>query len=378
MSAAVAPTHRLDPAVAASFARDSLVAAGMSADDAGVVSDILVEGSLRGVDSHGLVRLAQYVANLTDGTVKSRPSMTWPTENGGIAVLDADNGMGHVAATVAMSRAVDLAGELGVAFVGVRNSSHFGPAAAYSLLAARRNCIGIVWTNAPAVMPPTGGREARLSNNPLSIGVPVAGGEPLVLDIAMSVAAGGKIRLAFLAGDDIPPDWALTKDGEPTTDPREATEGLLLPLGGHKGYGMAFMADVLSGVLTGSAFGADVGWQGVSVAALDRTDRVQDGRPLGIGHACLALRVDAFMALASFDQRLSEFVAQMQNCPRRRNVDQIFVPGEIENAVAARRRAEGIPASDDLLGQLVRAAEGVGVTAPDELILNGGQTTDTK
>jgi LDH2 family malate/lactate/ureidoglycolate dehydrogenase len=338
----------------------------MEPTDADLVAEILVRASLRGVDSHGVVRLPQYVDNLLTGRVTARPAMSWVVELGAIAVLDAGNGMGHVAATRAMGRAIEQASLLGVGAVGVRNSSHFGPAGEYPLLAAGSGLIGLAWTNGPPVMAPWGGREALLSNNPIAIGVPSRSG-PLVLDVAMSVAAGGKIRLAHLAGERIPAGWALTRDGEPTTDPEEATNGILLPIGGHKGYGLAFMADVLSGVLTGARFGADVRHQGV--ASLGQRLDEGDVEPPGVGHFFVALSVEAFGPADEFDERLSALVGQMHGSARIAGTERILVPGELENETAAEREAGGIPVPAGVLQAMLDAAGRVGVSPPPGLEL---------
>ncbi len=352
---------RLVPDAARRLCAEALVAAGMEEADAGLVARILVRASARGVDSHGVVRLAQYVDNLLTGRVVGRAEMEWVVDLGAIGVLDAGNGMGHVAATRAMARAVDRALEFGVGAVAVRDSSHFGPAAEYPLQAAERGAIGITWTNGPPVMAPWGGREPRLCNNPIAIGVPSERG-PLVLDIAMSVVAGGKIRLAHLAGERIPEGWALDSDGEPTTDPLEATEGMLLPIAGHKGYGMAFMADMLSGVLSGSAFGADVRHQGAASLGM----RVGEPEPPRVGHFLLALSPEAFAPDGAFPGRLEAFVAQMHGAALASGTERILVPGELE--LEREREGTGLEVSAQVLEGILAAAERVGVAAPPDLV----------
>ena len=169
---------RLLPGAARRLCADALAGAGMDGDDAALVAEILVRASARGVDSHGVMRLTQYVDNLLTGRVVARPEMAWVVDFGAIGVLDAGNGMGHVAGTRAMRRAVERAQSFGVGAVGVRNSSHFGPAAEYPLLAAESGAVGLAWTNGPPVMAPWGAMEPRLCNNPISIGVPSARGPP--------------------------------------------------------------------------------------------------------------------------------------------------------------------------------------------------------
>ena len=341
-------------------------ACGLPAGDASILANGLVAPSLRGVDSHGLVRIPQYVENFRSGRVNPHPDMRFDMESGSVAHLAADNGSGHVACARAMEKAVELARRYGVGVVSVRDSSHFGAAATWAMLASEQGCIGIVATNGPAVMPPTGGREPRLSNNPIAVAAPAGKHPPLVLDMAMSIAAGGKLRLAIMSGQSIPEGWALNKAGEPTTDPREATNGLLLPIGGHKGYGLALMVEVLAGVLSGSAFGTMVRSQGV--AAIGQRLDTRTGK-IGVGHFVLALDVTHFMPLPEFVGRVDELIDQMHDTPLAAGATRVLVPGELEDAKAAERTAGGIPIPAPVFKAIEKAAASVNIEPPLGAIL---------
>lgn len=343
------------------FVRDLFVAAGVGERDAGTVADVLVTANLTGVDSHGVMRVPLYLRRIARGFVNPRPQMRWQAAGGATDVLDADDALGHVAGVEAMHRAVELAREFGIGCVGVRNSSHFGPAAHHARVALEAGCVGISMTNGPPVMAPAGGREARLCNNPLAIAIP-AEGAPVVLDIAMSVAAGGKIHLARQEGRSIPLGWALTVDGEPTSDAGEALAGPLLPMGAHKGYGLAFAIEALTGVLTGSQFAMNVRPQwSTSRAGLEAgTSR--------LGHLCLAIDVSGMLGMGSFLSRMTELVEQMHSCPTVAGVERVMVPGELEHLTAQERERQGIPLSAPVWQSLLDAADGLSVAVPEGVV----------
>jgi LDH2 family malate/lactate/ureidoglycolate dehydrogenase len=282
-----------------------------------------------------------------------------------VSVLDADNGMGHLSAARAMRRAIADAKRAGVGAVGVRNSTHLGAAGTYPLLAADAECIGQIQTNGPVVMPPTGATEPRVSTNPVGTAIPSGREFPLVLDVSMAVAAGGKISIAQLEGRQIPEGWALDIDGTPTRDPIAARQGMLLPIADHKGYGMALVSDVLSGVLTGSLFGPDVGSQGVAALGM----KLDGGRSdtVGVGHFCLALDIAHFMDVSLFKKRVDVLIEQMHTAKRRSGVDRILVPGELEAETTVERQRNGIPLTEPILGAIVKASASVGVPTPSGL-----------
>lgn len=340
-------------------------ACGMTQEHAPLLAYGVIQPSMRGIDTHGLYRMPQYVENLRVGQIKARPSMQFVVESGSIAVLDADNGSGHVAAMIGMRRAIETARAQGVGLVSIRNSSHYGASGTWAMLAVEADCIGLMWTNGNATMPPTGGAEARVHNAPLAIAVPAGKHPPLLLDIAMSAVAGAKVRLAAMKGETIPAEWSLTPDGRITTDAREALNGLLLPMGGHKGYGLAVMADVLAGILSGSSFSMKVNSQGS--VALGQRDPGRIGSVLGVGHFCLAIDPAQFLSLDTFKAQVDALIDGLHETPLQPGANRILVPGELEADAFARRVKEGIPVDPRVLNLITDAAASVGLELPEAI-----------
>ncbi|HLZ10467.1 MAG TPA: Ldh family oxidoreductase, partial [Chloroflexota bacterium] len=273
---------RLEEAVIAIFE-----GVGQPPGDTAIVADSLVQADLRGVSSHGVVRVPTYVAGLRDGSINPRPALDVVVDSGSRAVVDGDNGMGQVAAQRATELAIDLARRHGIGAVGLRRSRHCGAMAYWANQALAADCIGIATTNAGLNMAPTGGRDKIVGNNPVAIAVPTNLQWPFVLDMATSVVAGGKLDVAAIRGEKIPLDWATDTDGRPTDDAVVGRRGLLLPVGGPKGYGLAVILDVLSGVLTGARFGGGLG-------------------PAGSGQFFMAVQIEGFMPVAEFKNRMDQ------------------------------------------------------------------------
>lgn len=321
--------------------------------DAEVTAQCLVRADLRGVDSHGIIRLPGYLDRIERGLVNTRPNLR-PEKVAATSVhLDGDNGLGFVVATRATADAVSMAHEAGIGMVGVRRSTHFGMAANYVLQAVDAGCLALVFTNASRAMPPWGGREALLGTSPLAAGAPTTGPHPFVLDMSAAVAARGKIRRAQRYGEDIPEGYALDAAGRPTTDPAAALDGgVVLPVGGPKGSGIAMLLDVLAGVLTGAAFAGDVG------------DQYKDyDRPQGVGHLFLAIRQDLFMPATEFQQRMATLVQRVEDNPPAEGFTEVLTPGELEQRNEEERRRTGIPYRAGDLRPLAAVAERVGVPA---------------
>jgi LDH2 family malate/lactate/ureidoglycolate dehydrogenase len=329
-------------------------AVGLPPEEARLTAENLIFANLRGVDSHGVIRLKAYVERLRAGGFKrgARPQVV--VEEASSALLDGQHGMGQVAATTAMKLAIEKAGKTGVAVVSVRNSNHFGASAFYAMQALKHAMIGFAATNAGPTMAPTGGREGRLGNNAAAIAVPAGRFPPIVLDMATGAVAWGKIFVAQQQKRKIPTTWALDKNGVPTDDPNEAAhQGLIQPFGGYKGYGLSLLIDILTGVLSGGGFSTQV-----------RTLYQQLEAPSQVAHTCGALRIEAFMPLADFHQRMDEIIGLMRSCPRAPGVERVFVPGEIECEMEQKRRAEGIPINAALQAELSALAAALRVTAP--------------
>lgn len=311
-----------------------LQATGVSPEHAAIIAESLTQAELRGQGSHGVSRLLDiYVKRLRLGATNPRPQPRIVSQRGGVALVDGDNGPGQVAGDFAMALAVRLAQEHGVSYVAVRNSSHYGAAAFFLQQALRARLIGFTTTNAPANMPPWGGRQPFLGTNPLALAVPSATQGPVILDMATSVVAKGKIFLMGKEGQQtIPPGWALDKDGNPTTDVQAALSGMMLPVGGHKGYGLALMVEILSAVLGGAAFGPHIG------ALYGDFHRGQN-----VGHCFGALDVSGLGPVEDFLARMDALITEVRAVPTQPGVSEILLPGEVEARCQARYAVEGIP-----------------------------------
>lgn len=338
------------------FAAAVLEAGGLAGEDARLTARSLVQANLRGVDSHGVLRLMQYVRTLRAGAVNPCPTVRVLQTDTVTALVDADGGYGYRPSHLAMDLAVERARQHGIGVVGVRNSHHFGMAALYVTPAAERGFVAVMVTNASPLLAPAGGREARVGNNPWAFGIPRRPpARPLVLDMALSQVALGKIRLAEAEGRPIPEGWALGRDGRPTTDAAEALRaGLLAPIGGYKGFGLALVAEVLAGVLTGSPFGL----------AADAHGR----REGGVGHLALAIDPGHFGPPDAFLDGVERLAAEILATPPAPGAGPVELPGDPEYRRYDERRARGIPLSDELAGQLVALARELGVAPPEELV----------
>lgn len=329
-------------------------AAGMAKADAGLVSDSLIQADLMGMNSHGVMRVPVYVRRIEAGATKALSAIEIVKESGTTTLIDGHNGMGQVIATRAMAICLEKAEQSGVAFTAVRGSNHFGMALTYSTMALPHDMIGMVFTSPAAkLMAPWGGAEPILDNNPFSFAVPAGREYPVVLDMATSVVARGKIAVAAKKGQKIPLDWALTAAGLPTDDPAEAFNGILLPTGGYKGYGLTVIVGILSAVLSGAA-----------ILASEVTDFYNDvERPQNIGHLFGAMKLDRFCEPNVFKAKMDAMIREIKNCRLAPGADQILLPGEREFITAAENQAKGIPLAGSVITDLNALARKYG-TAP--------------
>lgn len=323
---------------------------GVPSADAALVAETLVEADLRGVHSHGVWWVKSYTERLRRGGTNPRPQLTVLRETPAMVLLDADAGLGQVSSVRAMQLASEKAKQSGVGVAGVHNSNHFGAAAHYAQLAAQQSQIGFATTDAEPTMAPWGGAgKLVVGNNPLAYAIPVDEEFTLVLDMAQSVVAWGKIFLAAQRGEKIPTTWALNADGEPTEDPHEAMTGVLLPVGGYKGYGMALVMQVLSSVLSGSTFGPTM------------PPMADPGTPQGHGHFFLALDIAHFVPLEEFRRSMAQVVAEQRAAPLAKGVDRIYLPGEIEHLKRQERLISGIPLETYVVDALRQVGDELGI-----------------
>ena len=338
------------------FGTDVLVSLGVPEDDARLVSDSLVTADLWGHPSHGMLRLPWYVARLRSGVMEAVTREELVVDAGAVAVMDGRDGVGQVVTDRACREAVERAEAHGIGVVAVRNSNHFGTAAYWTRRMAQAGCVGILTTNGSPAMAPWGGTVKTVGANPWSVATPGGSNPPVVLDIANTGVARGKIYAAAERGEQIPATWAFDADGGPTTDPHVAVHGLLAPMGGHKGYGISFMMDILSGVLTGSGFATDV-----------VGPYVPDQRS-GCGRLVLALKVDTVLPDGTFGARIDDLIDTTKAVPRATGVDEIFYPGEIEARAEAAGRASGVRLPDKTVADLRDLGSSCDVAFDDSML----------
>lgn len=332
-----------------------LEAAGAPPEAARTVADCLVRADLRGVDTHGLVRLPGYLDRIARGLLDPAPDLAVEPITPVAAALDGRDGFGFVIATRAMAAAMERAESFGIGLVGVRNSTHFGMAAAYLLQAVERGFAALVFTNASRALPPWGGRAELFGTSPFGAAFP--GDPPFVLDMAPTIVARGKIRKAAREGRPIPEGWALDAFGRPTTDPAKALEGVLLPIGGPKGAALSMMMDIFGGLFTGARFAGDVG------------NQYKDfDRPQGVGHLFVAFRPDLFCPRDEIAARMAHLARTVKDSPTAEGIDEILMPGEPEARTEAARKRDGIPYRRDDLAPLVERARAAGLALPPALV----------
>ena len=328
-----------------------LVSVNVPLEDAAQVAALMAESDARGGDAHGVFRLPQYVKQIQEGAVNARPNIRVVSERPGTALVDGDNGLGHLAMKRAAELAVEKARRCGVAWVGTRHGNHAGPAQLYPRMAAAQDMIGIYFCVGNAnLVPPWGGTEALLSTNPIAIAVPGLRHASIVLDMATTNTAFGKIRLKAQRNETMPEGWMIDREGKPLTDPKRASEGFLLPIGGAKGYGLALMFGLLAGTLNGAAFGRDV---------VDYT--VDSKTPSNTGQAMMVVDIAAFADVATFKQDVDEVWDEMKSSPTLPGFDEVRLPGERSENLYRERMANGVPLGAPLRKALDELAERLGI-----------------
>ena len=322
---------------------------GMDGREAGLLADTLVDADLGGVHSHGVLRVPEYVEKLTVDGVDPQGKPRVAREFGGCLVVDGGNSMGQIGTQFAMEQAMERAEETGIAAAAIRGSNHCGAMAYFAMQALERDMIGVATTNALPTMAPWGGAERILGINPLGVAIPAGEELPIAYDAAFSGSSHGKVRIHQQKGLELPEGWALDQEGRPTTDPAAAVDGLLMPIGGFKGVGLAMIMGVLSSMLSGASYGTELG-------------NMEDGpRPAQDGHFVAAIKVAAFEDVERFKERVDRAIRQVHDCRRAPGVERLYVPGEVEQLRRMEYRRDGIPLNEVTLGDLGRAAVEMGV-----------------
>jgi len=308
-----------------------------------------VQADAWGHASHGVMRTFWYGARIETGAMAAVTRPEWVTDAGALAVLDGHDGVGQVLARRAMASAIERAKAHGIGAVAVRASGHFGTAMYFTRMAAEAGCIGFLSTNASPAMAPWGGREKRLGTNPWSLAAPAGAYPPMLLDLANTAVARGKLYVARQRGEAIPEGWAIDEQGRATTDPALGIAGTILPMAGYKGYGITVMMDVLSGVLSGSGFGD-------AIVGPYRADARS-----GVGHLAIAIDIAACRPLAAFEADMEALIRTLKATPRAAGVEEILYPGEPEARAAERAAVHGVALPEATVEELDEHARRIGV-----------------
>ncbi|AEC52766.1 malate dehydrogenase [Pyrococcus sp. NA2] len=337
-----------------SFVVRVLTKLGVPEEDAKIVADNLIMADLRGIESHGVQRLKRYVDGILSGAVNLRPNIRILREGPSYALVDGDEGLGQVVGYRAMRIAIEKARKSGIGVVVVRNSNHYGIAGYYALMAAEEGMIGISMTNSRPLVAPTGGIERVLGTNPIAIAAPTRG-RPFLLDMATSVVPIGKLEVYRRKGKPIPKGWAIDREGNLTTDVEEVFNGgSLLPLGGlgelfggHKGYGLSLMVDILSGILSGGTWSKHV--------------KNTNEKGSNVCHFFMAIDIEHFIPLEEFKERMSEMIEEIKRSKKHKDFERIWIHGEKGFLTMETRLKLGVPIYKKVLEELNEIAKKVGV-----------------
>jgi L-2-hydroxycarboxylate dehydrogenase (NAD+) len=324
---------------------------GLPADDALTVSQLMTEAEVQGSDGHGVIRLVPYARRIRAGGMNLKPNIRVVKEKAAMALIDGDNGMGHLVMKKAAELAIAKARQCGIAWVGSRLSNHAGPASLYARMCLEHDMVGMYFAVGNANhLPPWGGLDMLLSTNPIAVAVPAGEEPPVVLDMATTVAAYGKVKAKAQRGEQMPVGWMIDRTGQPLTDPKRAEEGFLMPIGGYKGYGLAMIVGLLAGTLNGAAMGSETIDFNHDHASVTNT-----------GQAILAIDPDAFGELDAFKARVDKLVRELRASERMPGVDRIWMPGEQSHAKKTVNEREGLALPPALRAQLDAFAQDVGI-----------------
>ncbi len=335
------------------FCVQAYVKTGVPPEEAWIVADLLTRADLRGVETHGVTRLPIYIQRLQKGYVRKESKITVVKEKGPTAFLDAHGSMGHIAAYRGMEKAIQKAEEYGLGWTSVKDSGHFGVAGLFPMMALKKDFVGYIVSNSAPMMFPWGGRERIIGNNPLAYAFPAGEYQPVVLDFSLSVVSSGKLILARKKGEKIPLGWAVNKEGLPTEDPYEGYEGggSLAPVGGHKGYGLVLIHEILTAVLTGGKWTR-------SIKSLYEED---PSRIQGTCHSFMALDPDCFIGREEFKRNVDAYIRSIKESSRAAGMQEILVPGEPEYRTELRLMKKGIPLPPNTVRDLTALGLSLGI-----------------
>jgi len=351
MTDGISDVHRIPGAEIAAFIHRVLAAAGMRDEDAKTIGELMAEGDVNGSDGHGVFRLPMYMKRIKAGGLNLAPNIRVDSERSGMALVNGDNAQGHLVMKYCAELAIKKAKESGVAWVGCHHSNHAGPASIYAKMPLPHDMIGLyVAVGNANHLPPWGGTEMLLSTNPIAIAVPAKDQPSVVLDMATTVAAYGKVKTALQRGETMPEGWMIDKQGQPLTDPAKANEGFLLPIGGPKGYGLSLMFGLLAGLLNGAACGHTV----VDFNADFET-------PTNTGQFIVAIDIAAFSDPETFKRGVDDVIRSIKGSPTLPGFDEVLLPGETSYKKRLDREKNGVPVPPQLLKALNETADDMGV-----------------
>ena len=350
------PDSRLPAAQVRRFLASALERLGLPPADAASVADLMTEAELQGSDGHGVIRLVPYARRIRAGGINLKPDIRVVKEKAAMALVDGDNGMGHLVMKKAAEIAIAKARQCGVAWVGSRLSNHAGPASLYARMCLPHDMVGMYFAVGNANhLPPWGGLDMLLSTNPIAVAVPAGEEAPVVLDMATTVAAYGKVKAKAQRGEQMPVGWMIDRQGQPLTDPKRAEEGFLMPIGGYKGYGLAMIVGILAGTLNGAAMGSETIDFNHDATSVTNT-----------GQAIVAIDPDAFGELDAFKARVDKLVRELRASERMPGVDRIWMPGEQSHAKRLVNEREGLALPPALREQLDQFARELGIPLLDQ------------
>lgn len=340
---------RIQASVLKKFYSSLLKAVGTSVEEADIIADVLIDADLHGLETHGALRVPAYIRLAKEGALDASSKSTLAWNKGAVSLIDGSNSWGQPAALMAVKEVIKNAKTSFVGVAGVRNSNHIGVCSYYARILAHSGFVSFITTNSPPAIPPWGGSEAVLGTNPICFGAPTSDGKAVITDMATSVVSKGKILLAIERGESIPKGWALDENGKPTTSPKEALKGTILPVGGPKGYGLSLFVDIFSGVLTGAGVGQQL-------------NSMYDDmlNPSGVGTFIFAINTEVF-GRNQVNIKMDELISMVLDSKLAEGFQEISLPGQNSSKIKDERKEKGIPINQLTFNKLNKVAQDLGV-----------------